>query len=136
VSEPDSTTYLFPAGTFTDTVTVVHSPDAPVDWLDMQGLAPVHHTFDVSAFYPATYEVAEPAAGQSYTITISYSEAERVGVVEETLALYYWDGSQWVREDSSVVDTAANTVTATPNHFSTWAVLGETWRSFMPVIRR
>jgi hypothetical protein len=33
-------------------------------------------------------------------------------MVEDTLALYYWDGSQWVKEPSSVVDTAANTVTA------------------------
>ena len=47
------------------------------------------------------------------------------GIEQETLALYYWDGTQWVKEPSSVVDVNANTVKAIPNHFSTWAVLGE-----------
>ena len=45
----------------------------------------------------------------------------------------YWNGSEWVNEPSSVVDTANNTITATPNHFSSWAVLGETRRVFLPV---
>ena len=34
------------------------------------------------------------------------------------------------------VDTAANIITATPNHFSLWAVLGETRRVFLPVTLR
>ena len=56
--------------------------------------------------------------------------------MEETLALYSWDGSQWVKEPSSVVDTAANMVTAHPNHFSRWAVLGETRRVYLPLVLR
>jgi hypothetical protein len=35
---------------------------------------------------------------------------------------------------SSVVDTIANTITAAPNHFSLWAVLGETRRVYLPLI--
>lgn len=53
---------------------------------------------------------------------------------ESTLALYAWDGSQWVKEPSSAVDGAANVVTATPDPFSLWAVLGETCRVYLPLV--
>jgi len=56
--------------------------------------------------------------------------------IEKTHALYYWGGTQWVKESTSVVDTVNNTVTATPDHFSVWAVLGETRRVFLPVVLR
>jgi hypothetical protein len=35
-----------------------------------------------------------------------------------------------------VLDTAANTITATPNHLGLFAVLGETLRVFLPVVMR
>ena len=53
---------------------------------------------------------------------------------ENTLALYWWDGSQWVREASSAVNNVGNTVTATPNHFSRWAVMGEARRVYLPLV--
>jgi hypothetical protein len=34
-------------------------------------------------------------------------------------------GANWVPEPTSVVDTLLNTITATPDHFSQWAILGE-----------
>ncbi|MBE3038701.1 MAG: hypothetical protein IMZ62_07805, partial [Chloroflexi bacterium] len=68
------------------------------------------------------------------TITVQYTDAEEGPAIENTLALYWWDGSQWVKDPSSAVDTAANTVTAQPSHFSRWAVLGETWRLYLPLV--
>ncbi len=44
---------------------------------------------------------------------------------ESTLVLYYWDGTKWTQEPTSTLDMVARTVSATPNHFSYWAVLGE-----------
>jgi len=41
-----------------------------------------------------------------------------------------------VMQPTSVVDTVNNTVTATPDHLSLWAVLGETRRVFLPVVLR
>jgi hypothetical protein len=58
---------------------------------------------------------------------------EKGPAIENTLALYWWNGSQWIKETSSVVDTAANTITAAPDHFSLWAVLGETRRVYLPL---
>ncbi len=69
-------------------------------------------------------------------VTVQYINAEKGPAIEDTLALYYWDGRQWVKELSSVVDAAANTVRATPDHFSLWAVLGETRRVHLPLVLR
>jgi len=69
-------------------------------------------------------------------VTIGYSDAEKGPAIEHTLALYNWDGARWVREPTSVVNLEANTVTAMPNHFGLWAVLGETRRMFLPVVVR
>jgi len=132
-STPDQTMYTFPAGTFSTPVIVTHT-------LRLAGvpstgnLTGIHHAFDLNAVYSDTGQPAQPASGKTYTVTIAYSDAEKGATIEDTLALYYWDGSQWVKEPSSVVDVAANTVTAHPNHFSLFAVLGETRRAYLPVV--
>ena len=84
--------------------------------------------------YSGTGQPAQIAPGQTYTLTVQYTDAEKGPAIESTLALYYWDGSQWVKEPTSVVDTANNVVTATPDHFSKWAVLGETRRLYLPLV--
>ena len=73
---------------------------------------------------------------EPYTITVSYDDGELGMAIEDTLALYYWDGSQWVKDPSSVVDPFGNNVQATPDHFSSWAVLGEPRRVFVPLVMK
>jgi len=131
-SSTDQTTYTFAAGTFTDTVIIAHAPLLFGTVLPASNLIGIGHGFEVTAVYSDTGQPAQPT--QPYTVTVQYTEAEKGLAVEDTLALYYWDGSQWVKEPSSEVDTVNNTVTATPNHFSSWAVLGETRRIFLPII--
>ncbi len=132
-SSPDQTTYTFPAGTFSAPVIVTHT-------LRLAGLpafgnlASIHHAFDLNAVYSDTGQLAQPASGKTYTVAITYSDAEKGTAIEDTLALYYWNSNQWVKESSSKVDVAANTVTAHPNHFSLFAVLGETQRVYLPVV--
>ena len=64
--------------------------------------------------------------GQTYMITAQCTDAEKGAAIESTLALYDWNGPQWMQEPTSTVNTTSNTITATPNHLSLWAVLGET----------
>jgi hypothetical protein len=132
----DQTNYSFPLNTFTDEVTVTHTPVFSGSLPPTLGVISIGHGFEVAAAYTDTGDPAQPAAGQSYSVTIQYT-AGQLGLVDEsTLALYYWDGSGWVHEPSSQVNITANVVTATPNHFSVWAVLGETnWLS-LPLILR
>ena len=133
-STSGDTRFLFPVDAVTQTITMVYRHL----WTDQDTgpLTGIGHTFEVTAVYSDTGQPAQIAPGQNYTLTVHYTEAEKGPAIESTLALYYWDGNQWVQEPSSVLDTAANTVTAYPNHFSLWAVLGETKRVYLPLVLR
>jgi hypothetical protein len=69
--------------------------------------------------------------------------------IEDSLALYSRDGDRWVKDPYSTVATGTavlsgtnavfsdlNMVVAIPDHFSLWAVLGETRRVFLPSVLR
>ena len=73
----------------------------------------------------ASGQVVQPVL--PYTVTITYGPIDLAygDAIESTLALYRWSGTAWVQEPTSRLDAEANTVTATPKCFSTWAVLGE-----------
>jgi alpha-tubulin suppressor-like RCC1 family protein len=122
------------ANTFTDTVIVTHTirPGNTIGSPD--GLYGVGYFYELTAVYKSTGQPASPAPGQLYTVTIRYSDADKGAAVENTLRLYYVSGQQWITETTSIVNTMSNTVMATPNHFSTWAVLGETNRRFLPLV--
>ncbi len=95
--------------------------------------------YDLSASYLTATQIAQPQAGQRYTITVTYRQEDLpAGINEADLALYYWNGSEWVKEPSSVVDVKANTISATPDHFSLWAALATNPNSdkkvFLPLI--
>jgi len=128
------TTIQIPAGAITDTIVITYTPAYGMP--PGGNLTGIGHVFDATAVYSSTGQPAQIAFGHTYTVTVQYTDAEKGPAIENTLALYYWDGSQWVKESSSVVDNIANTVTATPDHFSLWAVLGETRRVYLPLIMR
>jgi hypothetical protein len=134
-SSDERTTYVFPQGTFTDTVVVTHTIPFPGSIPSPGDLTGIGQVFQMSAVYSGTTQSAEPAPGQRYTVTVQYTDVENKMVKEESLALHYWDGTHWVQE-SSTVDPAADTVTAAPNHLSLWAVLGEPHRIFLPLVLR
>jgi hypothetical protein len=122
----------FPAGAFTEPVIfTIHSltETMPTGFLVGDVLA-----FELSAVYSSTGQTAALSPGSTYTFTISYAGADIAPAIEDTLALYFWQDDQWVLEPTSVLDTASKTITATPDHFSEWAILGETNRIYLPVL--
>lgn len=125
-----NTTVQIPAGAITSSIVITYTP--------AYGMPPggslfnIGHVFDLTAVYSATGQPAQIAPGRTYTLTVRYTEAEEGPAKENTLALYRWDGSQWVKETTSTVNTAANIVTARPNRFGLWAVLGQTHRLYLP----
>ena len=131
----DNTVYTFPSGAFTSTAIVTHTLRFPGNAPSFGNLVGIGHVFEVTAT-DNTGRPAQLAPGQTYTLTVSYADAEKGPAIEDTLAFYYWNGSQWVLESSSAVNTSTNTMTARPNHFSLWAVLGETRRVFLPLVLR
>jgi hypothetical protein len=130
----DDTTYTFPAGAFSDSVTVTHTILQPSEVPPTGPWMTVGHIFRVEAMYDDTGEAAEPA--QPYTVTVVYKDAERGPAIETSLALYYWDSDsvQWVAEPTSEVNSESNTVTATPDHLRLWALLGGTHRFYLPLL--
>ncbi|MFZ1599664.1 MAG: peptide ABC transporter substrate-binding protein [Anaerolineae bacterium] len=122
------TTIGIPAGAVSDTVVLTHEPAYGMP--PGGNLTGIGHVFDLTAVDSAG-QPAQLVPGHTYDITVRYTDVERGAAIENTLALYYWDGGAWVREANSQVDPAANTVSATPNHFSRWAVLGETRRVYL-----
>jgi putative multiple sugar transport system substrate-binding protein len=128
----DSTTYRFPSGTFTGTVLITHT--TTFSSASSSSLEGIGHSFNVAAVYSGTGQAAQPT--KPYTVTAQYTDGQKGAVKESTLAFYYWDGVQWVKEPTSTVDVDSNKVTATPHHFSAWIVMGEIRRVYLPMIKR
>jgi hypothetical protein len=132
----DQTAYTFPPATFSAPVTVTHTPLFGGSQPAAPELFGTGHGFEVEATYTNSGNPAELAPGKTYSLTIHYIHPELGMVDESSLALYYWNGNAWVAEPSSLLDTTANSVSSTPNHFGIWAVLGETHSIFLPVVFR
>lgn len=124
----------FPANAFTTTVVL----DYRRLWMEQHPypLKGIGFTFELEAGTQDTGQPVSIPAGKQYEMRLTYDPSVSWPVPEQTLAFYYWDGTQWVREPTSVVDVAAHTVRATPDHFSLWAVLGETRAVYMPMMQR
>jgi hypothetical protein len=67
------------------------------------------------------------------TITMTYTDVQVQGLDENTLKIYYWDTatSKWIAL-SCTIDKVTNTITATTNHFTYFAVIGGSTGSNTP----
>jgi oligopeptide transport system substrate-binding protein len=137
-----NTTVQIPAGAITDTIVITHTPATGTP--PGGNLAGIGHVFDITAVYsstdPGTLSLpAQIVPGHTCTITVQYTDTEKGTVVEDTLGLYWWDegASQWSQQGTtSSVNTTNNLVTAQVDHFSLFAVLGETHRVYLPLVFR
>lgn len=126
------TVITLPAGTLTGTAELIQAPvSGPPD--SGESLI-VGKAFEITAVYSDTGKPVTPQ--NPYEIEFHYTTASKGPVIESTLAFYYWDGAHWQQEPSSALDAANNKVTAAPDHFSVWAVMGETNRLYLPVVIR
>ncbi len=129
----DGTTYTFAPGTFTDTVTVTHTPRFFGAISSTGELTGIRHFFETTAVYSASGQPAEPLL--PFTVTVEYSDSERAYAVEETLGLWAWDGDEWGQAGiDSAVEVGENRVIAQVDHFSLFGVLGEGRRFFLPLV--
>ena len=134
-STSGDTSLVFPSGAFTGTVALTYRHL----WSDENtgALAGIGHTFDLTAIYLDTGQPAHLAPGTIYTAIITYTTSGPV--IENTLGLYWWDegASRWSQQGiTSSVNVTDNVVTAQVDHFSLFAVLGETHRVYLPLVLR
>jgi oligopeptide transport system substrate-binding protein len=128
-----NTSIQIPAGAITDTAVITQSPASGMP--PSGNLTGIGHVFDVTAVYSSTGQPADPT--QPYTITVQYTDSEKGPAIESTLGLYWWDeeASQWSQQGiASSVNVTDNLITAGVDHFSLFAVLGETRRVYLPII--
>ena len=146
----DGTVLSFASDTFNDTViltrTLLAQSDLPDDvslWgtdmpagsgslQDVKALAGINRFYQLTAVYSATGQPAQPL--KPYTVTIPYADGDIGPAAEATIGLYTWDGQLWLRETSSQVFTATNTLQARPQHFSLWGALGQTQQIYLPLV--
>ncbi|MBU4284987.1 hypothetical protein KKF60_00560 [Patescibacteria group bacterium] len=58
------------------------------------------------------------------TLTFTYTDSQVTGLNEDTLKVYYWDGSKWAALTGTLNKTN-NTITVLTNHFTYFAILGD-----------
>jgi len=58
------------------------------------------------------------------TLTFTYVDSQITGLNEDTLKVYYWDGSKWTAL-TGTLDKTNNKITVLTNHFSYFVIMGE-----------
>jgi hypothetical protein len=129
IFSPDcSTSLVFAANAVTETTVVTYTvvptaPNLP------SGLAETGHTFQLEA-RTATGRPVTPMA----QVTIRYTDSDIWNVDENTLALYRWDGLNWVKMTSSL-DAADNVLVAIVPAEGTYSMLGQAvYRVYLPLV--
>ena len=110
----------FPAGMHSEPFTVSMAPVAEPPSTGVMRL--LGRIFSIVARDGADRPVTQFA--QPYTLTVRYADADVVGMNEADLVLHYWDvdAERW-EEVPTVVDAEANTLTASLDHLTEFAVL-------------
>jgi sugar lactone lactonase YvrE len=137
VSAADGTVYTFTGGSLEADVRLRHVPVLPANIPPVASLLGIGHAFVISATDAANDRpVSALAPGETYTLEVTYTPQEMNGVTETSLSFYYWDGSTWVKQ-ATTVDPATHKLTAHPDHFSLWTVLGtNTYNIYLPTISK
>jgi hypothetical protein len=139
-----STTVEIPDGAVTATTALVFvpvfSPTHPVS----PGLAFANHNFDLTAYRSGP--LPGFAFAQPVTVTIGYSDADVRWIHEDSLRLYYWDGSDWIDATTTctptsvyVRDLGQNTLGVTICHLSEYGMMGmplPRYDIYLPIVMR
>ncbi len=120
----DGTAITFPSGTFGSPVVVTFSALPEHTW--PAGRSGGHQPLlDLSGVYAGTSNAAQPTV--RYVLTIQYTMPDQ-RVIESHPGVVLLVRRRLVKEPTGVLNAATNTITAQPDHFSSWTVLGQSDR--------
>jgi len=136
-SEIDQTHYQFPAATFTATVHFTHTVLAPQvapppGHIAIGGVGGLGHGFAATALGPGGLPL-QPTQG--VTVTVDYSATGPGASIPGSLCLWRLGAQGWAPLPS-VDDPTTGLLTAAVDHFSTFAVFGETHSIYLPAVQR
>ena len=136
-------TLNLPAGAVSETSTVVWTPDIVVEETHPGGFRLGGMAFDLQVCQGGEC-FGDYVFSETVTLTLSYSDADVAGLIEEELYLYTWDGTGWVDAvaDCGWPPTAygrypeINELVVPLCHFSRFALVGGTHNVYLPVVLR
>ena len=118
----------FPAGLVTANTVITYTPTTSSQ-APLTGSLSAWRIFDLTTDGSATI-----VPGSCYTMTVDYKGW--LASENDLLGIYSWDGSNWVKESTSQADCDLDRVTACPNHFSYFALLGNKFYQYLPLVMR
>jgi alpha-glucoside transport system substrate-binding protein len=131
------TTINIPSGAVTQTLLLQHIP------LDEIGVSPADQIYAGRAFGLLAFQdnipLQHPVFSLPIQVTLTYPDPSSQGILEETLSLMYWDGSQWRTDGISVIerDPGNNHIVFSITHLTDFALFGmDTMHVFLPIINR
>jgi peptide/nickel transport system substrate-binding protein len=138
-----SATLDLPAGAVSETSTLVWTPDTIVEETHPGGFKLGGLTFDLQVCQGGEC-FGDYAFAETVTLTLSYSDADVAGLIEEELYLYTWNGTAWV---DAVADCGwppnaygrypeINELVVPLCHFSRFALVGDTHSLYLPLVVR
>lgn len=122
---------VFPAGAVDQTTVVTYTEQSALPSGEWWGV----HFFDLRAVISGT-TTPVTSFDPAYGVFVHYGGLGLGPAIEDSLGLYWWDGGQWVLENTSQVDSANDVLTASVNHMTAFAILGESQRLFLPRVER
>ncbi len=130
----NSGSLTIPAGAVSEDIQIVIHPNIVVQPLGGD-LRPSSLAFDIQGYRTSDNSAVNLTFTTPVPITLSYPN---IPLIEDSLRLYYWNGTNW--EDAAcggyVRNPAANTLTIPVCHFSQFELGGNTHPIFLPVTRR
>jgi len=136
----DNIRYLFGSGTFSDTVEFTHSfwSDPPPPPVGMAGIGGIGGIGGLGGAFAAT--LLGPGGlpvqpNRPVTVTVDYSGTNTGPTIPGSLSLWWLNSADW-RPVPSSDDPASGVLTATVNHFSEFAIFGETHKLLLPTVVR
>ncbi|MBN2394805.1 MAG: ABC transporter substrate-binding protein [Anaerolineae bacterium] len=133
-----TTTISLPAGSVAQATDLVVTPDIPT-YGTPTGFRLGDLSFEIEAFNADSGSlILEPHLNNPITITLHYN-AEATGVLtEDTLRLFWWNGSDW--EDAAcgayVRDVTNDMLHVPICHFSKFALGGTSYNIYLPIVIR
>ncbi len=142
-----SATFYFSTDTVSQTAQVTYTEKAPhtavsaltgLSALSDAGLAAAGtvlrsvRTFELTGVISGTTMPLDDF-NSSFTLQVETTDKELAGVITSTLALYWWDGSQW-RKQYDVSDVPLGSTYS--NHTGLFALMGESHVVYLPLVQR
>ena len=131
-SDGGGASVVLPANAVSADTTISVVPTVSSDSALTSAVAAVPSGSGLIGGYAYNYSAADSSGAvvtsfeSNVTVTMTYTDSQISGYDESSLVINYWDAVAWQWTAlSTVVNTATNTLTATTDHFTYFAIIGQ-----------